>query len=45
MKFFKRMMTLLFVVAVIGCVSDKENSSQLLSSIVNEYQDHEGYDE
>ena len=44
MKFFKRMMTLLFVVAVIGCVSDKENSSQLLSSIVNEYQDHEGYD-
>jgi uncharacterized protein (DUF885 family) len=45
MKFFKRMMTLLFLVAVIGCVSDKENSSQLLSSIVNEYQDHEGYDE
>ena len=45
MKFFKRMMTLLFVVAVIGCVSDKENSSQLLTSIVNEYQDHEGYDE
>ena len=45
MKFFKRMMTLLFLVAVIGCVSDNENSSQLLSSIVNEYQDHEGYDE
>ncbi len=45
MKFFKRMMTLLFVVAVIGCVSDKENSSQLLTSIVNEYQDHKGYDE
>lgn len=45
MKFFKRMMTLLFLVVVIGCVSDKENSSQLLTSIVNEYQDHEGYDE
>ena len=45
MKFFKRIMTLVFIVTVCGCISNKENSSQLLTSIVNEYQDHEGYDE
>ena len=45
MKFFKRIMTLIFIVIVCGCISNKENSSQLLTSIVNEYQDHEGYDE
>lgn len=45
MKFFKRITTLVFVVTVCGCISNKENSSQLLTSIVNEYQDHEGYDE
>ena len=38
-------MTLVFMVTVCGCISNKENSSQLLTSIVNEYQDHEGYDE
>ena len=38
-------MTLVFIVTVCGCISRKENSSQLLTSIVNEYQDHEGYDE
>ena len=38
-------MTLVFIVTVYGCISNKENSSQLLTSIVNEYQDHEGYDE
>ena len=38
-------MTLVFIVTVCGCISNKENSSQLLTSIVNEYQDHEGYDE
>ena len=37
-------MTLVFIVTVCGCISNKENSSQLLTSIVNEYQDHEGYD-
>jgi len=45
MKFFKIIMTLVFMVTVCGCISNKENSSQLLTSIVNEYQDHEGYDE
>ena len=45
MKFFKRIMILVFIVTVCGCISNKENSSQLLTSIVNEYQDHEGYDE
>ena len=45
MKFFKIIMTLVFIVTVCGCISNKENSSQLLTSIVNEYQDHEGYDE
>lgn len=45
MKFFKIIMTLVFIVTVCGCISRKENSSQLLTSIVNEYQDHEGYDE
>ena len=45
MKFFKRIMILIFIVTVCGCISRKENSSQLLTSIVNEYQDHEGYDE
>jgi uncharacterized protein (DUF885 family) len=38
-------MILVFIVTVCGCISNKENSSQLLTSIVNEYQDHEGYDE
>ena len=45
MKFFKIIITLVFIVTVCGCISNKENSSQLLTSIVNEYQDHEGYDE
>ena len=45
MKFFKRIMILVFIVTVCGCISRKENSSQLLTSIVNEYQDHEGFDE
>ena len=45
MKFFKRIMILVFIVTVCGCISRKENSSQLLTSIVNEYQDHKGYDE
>ena len=45
MKFFKIIMILVFIVTVCGCISRKENSSQLLTSIVNEYQDHEGYDE
>ena len=45
MKFFKIIMTLVFIVTACGCISNKENSSQLLTSIVNEYQDHEGYDE
>ena len=45
MKFFKIIMTLVFIVTVCGCISNKENSSKLLTSIVNEYQDHEGYDE
>jgi len=45
MKFFKIIMILVFIVTVCGCIFRKENSSQLLTSIVNEYQDHEGYDE
>ena len=45
MKFFKIIITLVFIVTVCGCISRKENSSQLLTSIVNEYQDHEGFDE
>jgi len=45
MKFFKIIMILVFIVTVCGCISNKENSSQLLTSIVNEYQDHEGHDE
>ena len=45
MKFVKRIITLVFIVTVSGCISNKENSSQLLTSIVNEYQDHKGYDE
>ena len=45
MKFFKIIITLVFIVTVCGCISNKENSSQLLTSIVNEYQDHEGFDE
>ena len=45
MKFVKRIMTFVFIVTVCGCISNKENSSQLLTSIVNEYQDHKGYDE
>ena len=45
MKFVKRIITFVFIVTVCGCISNKENSSQLLTSIVNEYQDHKGYDE
>ena len=45
MKFVKRIMTFAFIVTVCGCISNKENSSQLLTSIVNKYQDHKGYDE
>lgn len=45
MKFVKRIMTFVFIVTVCGCISNKENSSQLLTSIVNEYQDHKGYNE
>ena len=45
MKFFKIIITLVFIVTVCGCISNKENSSKLLTSIVNEYQDHEGFDE
>ena len=45
MKFVKRIMTFVFIVTVCGCISNKKNSSQLLTSIVNEYQDHKGYDE
>jgi uncharacterized protein (DUF885 family) len=45
MKFVKRIITLVFIATVSGCISNKENSSQLLTSIVNEYQDHKGYDE
>ena len=45
MKFVKRIMTFVFIVTVCGCISNKENSSQLLTSIVNKYQDHKGYDE
>jgi uncharacterized protein (DUF885 family) len=45
MKFVKRIMTFVFIVTIFGCISNKKNSSQLLTSIVNEYQDHKGYDE
>ena len=45
MKFVKRIMTFVFIVTIFGCISNKENSSQLLTSIVNKYQDHKGYDE
>ena len=45
MKFVKRIMTFVFIVTICGCISNKKNSSQLLTSIVNEYQDHKGYDE
>ena len=45
MKFVKRIITFVFIVTVSCCISNKENSSQLLTSIVNEYQDHKGYDE
>ena len=45
MKFVKRIITFAFIVTVCGCISNKENSSQLLTSIVNKYQDHKGYDE
>ena len=45
MKFVKRIITFVFIATVSGCISNKENSSQLLTSIVNEYQDHKGYDE
>ena len=45
MKFVKRIITLVFIATVSRCISNKENSSQLLTSIVNEYQDHKGYDE
>ena len=42
---YSRIITLVFIATVSGCISNKENSSQLLTSIVNEYQDHKGYDE
>ena len=45
MKFVKRIMTFVFIVTIFGCISNKKNSSQLLTSIVNEYQDHKGYNE
>lgn len=45
MKFVKRIMTFVFIVTICGCISNKKNSSQLLTSIVNKYQDHIGYDE
>ena len=45
MKFVKRIMTFVFIVTICGCISNKKNSSQLLTSIVNKYQDHKGYDE
>lgn len=45
MKFVKRIMTFVFIVTIFGCISNKKNSSQLLTSIVNKYQDHKGYDE
>ena len=45
MKFVKRIMTFVFIVTICGCISNKKNSSQVLTSIVNEYQDHKGYDE
>lgn len=45
MKFVKRIMTFVFIVTICGCISNKKKSSQLLTSIVNKYQDHKGYDE
>ena len=45
MKFVKRIMTFVFIVTICGCISNKKKSSQLLTSIVNKYQDHIGYDE
>ena len=45
MKFVKRIMTFVFIVTICGCISNKKKSSQVLTSIVNEYQDHKGYDE
>ena len=45
MKFVKRIMTFVFIVTICGCISNKKKSSQVLTSIVNEYQDHKGYNE
>jgi len=45
MKFVKRIMTFVFIVTICGCISNKKKYSQVLTSIVNEYQDHKGYDE
>ena len=45
MKFVKRIMTFVFIVTICGCISNKKKSSQVLTSIVNKYQDHKGYDE
>lgn len=45
MKFVKKIMTFVFIVTICGCISNKKKSSQLLTSIVNKYQDHKGYDE
>lgn len=45
MKFVKKIMTFVFIVTICGCISNKKKSSQLLTSIVNKYQDHIGYDE
>jgi len=45
MNYFKAIITLLLIV-IIGCKkSDAEKSSKELSTIINTYQDHEGYDE
>jgi len=45
MNYFKAIITLLLLV-ILGCKkSDTNNSSTELSTIINAYQDHEGYDE
>jgi len=45
MNYFKAIITLLLIV-ILGCKkSDTNNSSTELSTIINAYQDHEGYDE
>jgi len=45
MNYFKAIITLLLIV-ILGCKkSDTNNSSKELSTIINAYHDHEGYDE